>query len=101
MNKEIKDIAMWEENDSELAKYKIQALNGLVNSYKRQNEFLEASIKHIEQVNTDLYKRIDKAIEYCEEITSREIDISDTDYDLGQDFTARDILKILRGEDNE
>lgn len=49
----------------------------------------------------DLQIRIDKAIEYCEEITSREIDISDTDYDLGQDFTARDILKILRGEDNE
>lgn len=43
--------------------------------------------------------KISKVMEYCEEITSREIDISDTDYDLGQDFTARDILKILRGEE--
>lgn len=101
MNKEIPDIAMWEETDSELAKYKIQALNSLVNSYKKQNEFFEASIKHIEQVNTNLYKRIDKAIEYCEDITSREIDISDTDYDLGEDSVARDILDILRGENNE
>lgn len=49
----------------------------------------------------ELENKINKAIDYCEDITSREIDISDTDYDLGQDFTARDILKILRGEDNE
>lgn len=53
------------------------------------------------ELSEELQQRIDKAIEYCEEITSREIDISDTDYDLGQDFTARDILDILRGEDNE
>ena len=78
--KEIKDIAMWEETDSELAKYTIGKL----------------------QQENELFKdRIDKAIDYCEEITSREIDISDTDYDLGQDFMARDILKILRGKDNE
>lgn len=36
---------------------------------------------------------------YCEEIESRSIDYTDTDYDLGQDSVARDILKILRGEE--
>lgn len=61
---EIPDVAQWEETDSELAKYKIQALNGLVNSYKRQNEYLETSIEHIEQVNKKLYERIEKAIKY-------------------------------------
>lgn len=87
---EIPDIAQWEENDSELAKYKIQALNGLVNSYKRQNEFLEASIKHIEQVNTDLYKRLDKAIEYI---------INETTYSADDEMDK--LLDILRGKDNE
>lgn len=49
----------------------------------------------------DRDNKINKAMEYCEDITSRAIDISDTDYELGEDFTARGILKILRGEDNE
>jgi len=39
--------------------------------------------------------------DYCEEIESRNIDTTDTDYDLGQDSVARDILKIIRGNDNE
>lgn len=102
MSKEIKDIAMWEETDSELAKYKIQALNSLVNSYKRQNEFLEASIKHIEQVNTDLYKRIDKATEYIK--TFIEIDEETGTYSMPYTFDAANLyhlLKILKGVDNE
>ena len=94
MSKEIKDIAMWEENDSELAKYSIQELTSLVIKFKEQNKQLKNVI-----LNQD--KKIDEVIEYCEEITSREIDISDTDYELGEDFTARDILKILRGKEDE
>ncbi len=47
----------------------------------------------------ELQERIDKVIEYCEDIIIRAIDISDTDYELGQDSVARDILDILRGED--
>jgi len=88
---EIKDIAQWEETDSELAKYKIQALNSLVNSYKRQNEFLEASIKHIEQVNKDLYERIDKAIEL----------IKNDYFEDGSGNNIEKVLDILRGENNE
>ena len=92
--KEIKDIAMWEETDSELAKYNLQQL---LKTYDDLEEQYKSLMKQI--IEQD--KRIDKAIEYCEDITSREIDISDTDYDLGEDFTARNILKILRGKDNE
>lgn len=96
MNKiiEIPNIVMYEENDSELAKYSIQELTSLVIKFKEQNKQLVKAI-----LNQD--KKIDKAIEYCEDITSREIDISDTDYDLGEDSVARDILDILRGKDNE
>lgn len=72
--------------------------------YLQQKKDLNAKIntnKILIREKKMLQQRINQAIEYCEEITSREIDISDTDYDLGQDFTARDILKILRGNDNE
>ena len=70
--------------------------------YLQQKKDLNAKIntnKILIREKKMLQQKIDKAIEYCEEITSREIDISDTDYELGEDFTARDILKILRGED--
>ena len=65
----------------------------------QRDNILDNIVKDTED-RIDYKSRIDKAIEYCEDITSREIDISDTDYELGEDFTARDILKILRGEDN-
>ena len=94
---EIPDIAQWEETDSELAKYKIQALNALVNSYKRQNEFLEASIKHIEQVNTNLYKRIDKAIEYIKELYEIAKEQDSDNVNLIDRLEI--ILKTLRGEE--
>ena len=87
----IKDIAMWEETDSELAKYNIHKLY-------YDNKHLKSLLKHIEQEYIEFSDRIDKAIDYCEDIISREIDISDTDYELGEDSVARDILKILRGE---
>lgn len=43
----------------------------------------------------DLEDRINQAMKYCEDIINEEIDTSDSDYDLGRDFTARDILYIL------
>ena len=94
------DIAQWEETDSELAKYKITALNSLVNSYKRQNEYLEASIKHIEQVNKELFDRIDKAIEYIshEWFKREQIGISELSFSYTE---LQHILDILRGKDNE
>lgn len=104
--KGVKDIAMWEETDSELAKYKIQALNGLVNSYKRQNEYLEAnneyleaSIEHIEQVNKKLYERIDKAIKEIDYFELKATHLDDAIY-LDKELSNR-LLDILRGEDNE
>lgn len=75
---EVKDIAEYEENDSELAKYTISKLS----SEKK-----------------DLQQRIDEAIEYCEEIRCRAIDIDDGDFDLGQDSVARDLLNILKGSE--
>lgn len=97
---EIKDIAMWEETDSELAKYKIQALNSLVNSYKKQNEFFEASIKHIEQVNKELFDRINKAIEYINKKWEEEHYYEDIDNCMTFcDYDKEDLLDILRGDE--
>lgn len=98
MTKEIKDVAMWEENDSELAKYHIQQLLKTYNDLEEQYKSLMK--KAIEQD-----KRIKQAFDYCEEIINQAIDTTDSDYDLGRDFTARDILYILspkmEGDENE
>ena len=49
----------------------------------------------LQQENESLKDIIKQAMNYCEEIINKEIDTSDSDFDLGQDFTARDILYIL------
>ena len=79
--KEIKDIAMWEENDSELAKYSIQQALNRVRDLKKQ-------IKELFDEYLELKDRIDRAIEY----------INDNGI---LDLNGYDLLDILRGETNE
>ena len=55
--------------------------------------------EYMYNANIELLNKIDKAIEYCEEIRSRAIDIDDGDFDLGQDFVARSLLNILKGSE--
>lgn len=80
---EVPDIAMWEETDSELAKYSIQELTSLVSKFEEQNKQLVNAIS-----NQD--KKIEKAIEYIEQ----------EPIDDEIEYTTR-LLDILRGEDNE
>ena len=121
MNKEIEEIIEYFRNDIKWLEEELKNphyLGNYITIRDKEYEYLKQLLDYItnlqeenERLNNqyDLMENsldekqevIDKAIEYCEEITSREIDISDTDYDLGQDFTARDILNILRGENNE
>lgn len=58
---EIPDIAMWEETDSELAKYNIQSLSTLV---KNQEEQLKANDLMI----NELINRINKATKEIKEL---------------------------------
>ena len=79
---EIKDIAQWEENDSELVKYHLQQAIDRVQDLKEQ-------IKELFDEYLELKDRIDKAIEYIEkEPIDDEIE-----------YTTR-LLDILRGKDN-
>lgn len=105
---EVKDIAMWEETDSELAKYTIQELNG-------DNMHLKSYLKNIEQVNKVLYERIDKAIEYTNElIADTKCMLDDMKYQDKEETITRFVedlekdiknyehqISILRGDDNE
>lgn len=79
---EVKDIAEYEENDSELAKYTISKLS----SEKK-----------------DLQQRIDKAIEYIEDNLGKDDNGCGAWWYAFQDYQeAKDeLLSILRGEDNE
>ena len=52
---EIKDVAMWEETDSELAKYTIFQLDDEI---KRLNMIIDIKNKRIDELN----KRLDKKI---------------------------------------
>lgn len=73
--KEIKDIAMYEETDSILAKNTIGRLTnevrtaydrGYCDCSRHDRDILERKhqqLEHIEQVNKDLYERIDKTLE--------------------------------------
>lgn len=97
---EIPDIAMWEETDSELAKYNIQSLSTLI---KNQEEQLKANDLMI----NELINRIDEAIEYIE---NNDLYTQDIDYDYDDNMVLsppndeterKDLLEILRGEDNE
>ena len=88
MNKEIPDIAMWEETDSELAKYNIQQL---LKTYDDLEEQYKSLMKQI--IKQD--KRIDKAIEYIEKA------LKDDYSEFMYMSEPKDILDILRGEDNE
>jgi len=111
---EIKDIAMWEETDSILAK-RTAYDRGYYNCSRHDRDILERKhqqLEHIEQVNKKLYERIDKAIEY---IDTLEIDEDDNSQYGGYSifeknnynkcFSIDEILlkieDILRGEDNE
>lgn len=80
---EIKDIAQWEETDSELAKYSIQSLSSLI---KNQEEQLKANDLMI----NELINRIDKAKEFI---------INETTYSACDEMDK--LLYILRGKDNE
>lgn len=92
-------------NLSEMLFNRDERLIEMINSLREERDYIFNKLTcekgYLQEKLNKKEDRINQAIEYCEEITSREIDISDTDYDLGQDFTARDILNILRGEDNE
>lgn len=95
---EIKDIAQWEENDSELAKYTIQQLLKTYDDLEEQYKLLMKQI-----VEQD--KRIDKAIEYIEKSKLNQLDTYCKylyiNYDTGSIEHLDDLLNILRGEDNE
>lgn len=85
MSKTIKipNIAMYEENDSELVKYHLQQAIDRVKDLKEQ-------IKELFDEYLELKDKIDKAIEYIEkEAIDDEIE-----------YSAR-LLEILRGENNE
>lgn len=78
---EIKDIGMWEETDSELAKYNIQQAFNRVQDLKEQ-------IQELFDEYLELKDKIDKVIEFVEkEPIDDEIE-----------YTTR-LLDILRGED--
>ena len=85
MSKEIKDIGMWEETDSELAKYHIQQALDRVRDLKEQ-------IQELFDEYLELKDRIDKAIEYIES--------NEKEYGSLED-NEKIILDILRGKDNE
>lgn len=56
---------------------------------------LEEQYKSLMEKVIEQNKRIKQAFKYCEDIINENIDTTDSDYDLGRDFTARDILYIL------
>lgn len=56
---------------------------------------LEEQYKSLMKKTIEQDKRIKQAFKYCEDIINENIDTTDSDYDLGRDFTARDILYIL------
>lgn len=67
------------------------------------NKELREDLEHIlickdKTITQDLRDDIKMTLDYIddlEDIINKEIDTTDSDYDLGQDFTARDILYIL------
>lgn len=77
--KEIKDIAMWEETDSELAKYTIQKQN-------YEMEEAQELINYLDREKLKLQQRIDKAIKKYEKC-------KEEDYCT----LALDMYDILRG----
>lgn len=104
--KEIKDIAMWEETDSELAKYTIGKLQEENKELKRMCELYSKSL-----YNADLTKaeaKIDKAIETIEQLKQGSY-IKYTDstalayHNPKPCCVARlDVIEdILRGKDND
>ena len=95
MSKEIKDIAMWEETDSELAKYNIQQL---LKTYDDLEEQYKSLMKQI--IEQD--KRINKAIEILEKRIEENEEIDYVDM-TGKSYInyQKEIIDILRGEDNE
>ena len=109
---EIKDIAMYEETDSILAKNTIGRLEnevriaydrGYCDCSRHDRDILERKhqqLEHIEQVNKKLYERIDKAIEYIEEKTPQSLCLPNGVYDM-RNINKQELLNILRGEDNE
>lgn len=82
MNK-IKDVAMWEETDSELVKYHIQqAINRIRDLKEQMTELFDEYFR--------LNNRINKAIEYIEkEVIDDEIE-----------YNAR-LLDILKGSEED
>lgn len=95
MTKTIKipDIAMWEETDSELAKYNIQQLTNDNKELLKTYDDLEEQYKSLMKQIIEQDKRIDKTIKY---ITSNEWA---KDYKLSSCRTH--LLDILRGEKDE
>lgn len=119
---EIKDIAMWEETDSELAKKNILELSSsikyhidfnkkLIDEINRLEMIIGIKNKRIDELNKRLDKkgkRIDKAIETIEQLKEGSyIKYTETTalaYHIPQPCcVARlDVIEdILRGEDNE
>ena len=96
---EIKDIAMYEENDSELVKYHLQQAIDRVKDLKEQ-------IKELFDEYLELKDRIDKAIEYITDGSDfKSIYFKKTDEELWkillEDNIKNNLLDILRGKDNE
>ena len=101
--KEIKDIAMYEETDSELAKYHIQQTLNRIQDLKEQ-------IKELFDEYLELQARIDKAIEYIKEINNHNYSIlvngEETILDKKEILDTKmgemqKLERILIGEDNE
>lgn len=105
------------ENDKLISYKEAQILLDYIKKLKKEIKEIKSFIGDTDLINTinaknntnkilikekkELQQLINEIKEYCEEIESRSIDYTDTDYDLGQDNVARDILRKIRGEDNE
>jgi len=104
---EIKDIAQYEETDSELAKYTIGKLQEENKQLKEQLEYLRKNqylnqVKWERNINEYLVKelelRIDKAIEYIETNKEKQYSLDYYEYGLYKE-EINELLDILRGEE--
>lgn len=81
-------------NDERIEKGIIKLIDGELYYH---NQYCYWLYKQLEKAQT----RIDKSIKYCEDIIEQQIDNNDDDFSQGEDFTAREIYKILKGSEED